>query len=102
MLYKIVHNLQFWYRSSCNRVFGVLIISNVVSLAAVLIPHQEIIKQCRCVQEIANTPTNEWYSKLFKGALKSKVNHLKRLEVTSQDKILASQDFDCGCRLPNK
>ena len=31
-----------------------------------------------------NTQTNEQWSKLFKGALKPKVNHLKRLEVTSQ------------------
>ena len=30
----------------------------------------------------------------FKGALKSKVNHLKRHEVTGQGKILANQGFD--------
>ena len=29
----------------------------------------------------------------FKGALKSKVNHSKRLEVKGQGKILVSQDF---------
>ena len=43
--------------------------------------------------------------KVFKGALKSKVNHLKRLEVksqgeilTSQGEILTSQGFDRGHR----
>ena len=48
-----------------------------------------------------NPQTNKRWSKLFKGALtiKSKVNHLKRLEVTGQGEILASQDFNCGCRL---
>ena len=38
--------------------------------------------------------------KTFKGALiiKSKIKHLKRLEVTGQGEILASQDFNCGHR----
>ena len=35
-------------------------------------------------------------AKTFKGALQSKVNHSKRLEVISQREILASQDFDRG------
>ena len=34
--------------------------------------------------------------KLFKGALKSKVNHSKRLNVKGQGEILASQSFDHG------
>ena len=37
--------------------------------------------------------------KTFKGALKSQVNHLKRIEVIGQGEILASQDFDRGRRL---
>ena len=32
---------------------------------------------------------NKQWSKLYKGALKSKVNHSKRLEVTGQGEILA-------------
>ena len=35
--------------------------------------------------------------KTFKGALKSKINHSKMLEVTGQGEILAYQDFDHGC-----
>ena len=34
----------------------------------------------------------------FEGALISKVNHSRRLEVTDQGEILASQDFDHGSR----
>ena len=37
-------------------------------------------------------------AKPFIEALKSKVNHLKRLEVTGQGKILPSEDFDQGPR----
>ena len=36
--------------------------------------------------------------KAFKGALKSKVNHSKRLEIKGPEEILASQDFDHGRR----
>ena len=36
--------------------------------------------------------------KVLKGALKSKVNHSKRLEVKGRGKILVSQDFDRGRR----
>ena len=47
---------------------------------------------------MANPQTNKWCSKLFKGALKSKVKHSKRLEVKGQGEILTSQDFDHCCR----
>ena len=45
-----------------------------------------------CFFHIENsTPwTNKQWSKLFKGALKSRVNHLKRLEVKGQGGMLAS------------
>ena len=42
---------------------------------------------------MANPQTNKWCSKLFKGALKSKVKHSKRLEVKGQGEILTSQDL---------
>ena len=35
----------------------------------------------------------------FYRSTKLKVNHSKRLKVTGQGEILASQDFDCGHRL---
>ena len=64
-VYSVIQNCTWLiifgidHKDSCNSVFGVLIISNIASLATVPIPHQEIIKQCRGVQEIANTSTNE-------------------------------------------
>ena len=47
----------------------------------------------------ANLWTNKWgLAKTFKGALKSKVNHSKRLKVIGQGEILVNQGFDCGRR----
>ena len=73
-----------------------LIVPNTVSLEAVPITHEEIIIQSRHTRHIQNSKywTNKWCSKLFKVALKSKVNHVKKLEVTGQGEILASNDFD--------
>ena len=74
--------------------FSVFIVSNIISLAAVPITHQEFIKQCRCVQNIRQINGHQNL-----GAIKSKVSYSKRLEVKDQGEILASQDFDCGRRL---
>ena len=60
--------------------------------------YQETI-ECRHVQKTANPRTNTWWSKVFKATLKSKFNHLKRLEIKGEEEILASQGFDHGRRL---
>ena len=48
------------------------------------------------VKAVSTQPNEQW-TKLYRSR-KSKIYHLKRLEVTGQGKILSSQDFYCGCR----
>ena len=52
VLYKIYAALVEIVKIATAIVFSVFIVSNIVSLAAVPITHQEFIKQCRCVQNI--------------------------------------------------
>ena len=59
-----------------------IIVYNIVSSASVSITHQEIV-----IETYKNSKSsNKQLSKLSKGALRSSVNHSKRLEVASQEK----------------
>ena len=61
--------------------------------------HQKILHNVGAYKT-PNTQTNKCWSRIFKGAQKSKVNRSKRL--TGQGEILARQDFDRNRRLTSK
>ena len=95
-LYKIIHCLQFSTGSLDNCDHGFWCFWHCFLGICIYHASRNYYSMLVHVKAVSTQPNEQW-TKLYRSR-KSKIYHLKRLEVTGQGEILSSQDFYCGCR----